>query len=393
MNPRRFRHLARCLSASLLLFACTPSDAARTGDAELATEDGTSPRPLHESFSEWQSAPQLTLSPTQRWCATANAAGCDLRGIDHAIALPDGGIVLAAVPGPMYRHAADARSASELAAKGQGPGEYGLLVTLALHDERVVWVDNTQMRIASIGLDNVPGPVQALQMPQTLTTMDLVRGELVVLDVPGSPTVGDTVLAEFRTVPLTGEPRVLGRVRTPSIFLAGSNMAAQRPFFTPRSLVGVGWNGDVAQSNGGSYELTMFPSSGRAWQLRVDLPSRDVTVQERDSVRDVLLARDKVSRVADLSPSQQEYLERTGRTVPPLTSLRVLRDGTLWVRLAPAPAALSARWDVFAPDGARVGHAQLPLTAQVTDGERAWILVVERDDDDVPSVVRYDVAR
>lgn len=393
MNPGRLRPLVRCLSASLLLVACAPSDASRTSASELATDDGTSPRLRQESFSAWQSAPQLALTPTQRWCDKPNAVGCDLRGIDHAIALPDGGIVLAAVPGPMYRHAADAQSASELAGKGQGPGEYGFLVAMALHDARVVWVDITQMRIASIGLDNVPGPVQALQMPQTLTSMDLVRGELAVLDVPGSPTVGDTVIAEFRTVRLTGEPRVLGRVRTPSIFLPGSNMASQRPFFTPRPLVGVGWNGDVAHSNGGSYELTMFPSSGRAWQLRVDLPTRDVTVQERDSVRDLLLARDKVSRVADLSPPQQEYLERTGRTVPPLTTLRVLRDGTLWVRLAPDPSALSARWDVFAPDGTRVGQAQLPLTAQITDGERTWVLSVERDADDVASVVRYDVAR
>jgi len=50
-----------------------------------------------------------------------------------------------------------------------------------------------------------------------------------------------------------------------------------------------------------------------------------------------------------------------------------------------------ARWDVFSAEGARLGQVRLPASARVKDGERGWVLVVQLNDDDVPTVVKYTV--
>jgi hypothetical protein len=85
----------------------------------------------------------------------------------------------------------------------------------------------------------------------------------------------------------------------------------------------------------------------------------------------------------------------TYRTVPaafpPLTTIRVLRGGTLWIRPTVAAGARRARWDVFSRRGQRLGRVDLPIAAGVRDGARDWVLVVEPGDDDVPSVVRHRV--
>ncbi|MBC8088217.1 MAG: hypothetical protein H7Z40_13195 [Phycisphaerae bacterium] len=78
-------------------------------------------------------------------------------------------------------------------------------------------------------------------------------------------------------------------------------------------------------------------------------------------------------------------------TFPPLKTIRVLRDGTVWIRPVSMPGETVARWDVFGASGRRIGQARLPISARVRDGTKDWVLVVELNDDDVPKVVRYSV--
>jgi len=76
-----------------------------------------------------------------------------------------------------------------------------------------------------------------------------------------------------------------------------------------------------------------------------------------------------------------------------MQEIRVLRDGTVWIKPTPVAGDQTARWDMFSRDGKRIGYARLPLSARVRDGARNWILVVEAGPDDVPIVVRYSVAK
>jgi hypothetical protein len=348
-------------------------------------------RVVRESAAEWRSARIVSLTAGQRWCTAIDAQGCDLKSIDNAILLPDDGIITSDRRGPLHRFDANGRFTSALSRKGQGPGEYDFLVSLQLVGDRLVWFDNAQMRITSLGLDGKAGPVTRTMPPQTMATVNLVGETLVVLDIPASARKGDTVDATYRTVPATGAPRVLARVRTPSVFDPGSDMRLMPGPFKPRVVSDVGVAGDVAHSNGDPYVIDVSPSRGAPWRLQVDLPRRPVTAADRDSAAAAVVRAFRVANVNSLPPEVRAEVQSTPSTYPSISAIRVLRDGTVWIRPTVAAGERTARWDVFTRDGQRVGRVSLPVGARVRDGARDWILVVEPGEDDVPSVVRYRV--
>ncbi|MFA6166701.1 MAG: hypothetical protein WC700_08800 [Gemmatimonadaceae bacterium] len=317
-----------------------------------------------------------------------------MRNIANAMLLPDSGVIIADVPGPMRRFSKAGQFLGELGRRGQGPGEYGLLVEPQLLSNGTVWwFDNTQMRLASVLPDGKAGPVRRVMLPPTAVSLHVVGVELVILDVPAAPTLGDTVVGVYRTVPANGAPRVLGQVRTPSVFEPGTTMRRPSAPFAARVVANVGTAGDVAHSNGARYQVDVMPAKGVPWRLDIDLPRRAVSSAERDSVLAVALKRSRVTSVAALPEWQRSQLENGSSTVPPLQSMRILRDGSLWIRPTTAPSDKSARWDVFARDGRRIGKVDLPLSASVKDGTREWVLVAELGADDVPMLVRYAVGR
>lgn len=349
------------------------------------------PRSVRETATQWRAARALTLTEERAWCADADAEGCDFKR-PAVRALPDGGILAADAQGPIHRFGANGRFIAALGRKGQGPGEYGFVIEASLASNGLVtWFDNTQMRIATVKLDGTPGPVTRLMPPYTMALMFLVDTSLVVLDVPAAPTVGEMVTATYRTVPATGAPRVLARVRTPSTFTVGSDLRPMGGPFDIRVIGDVGPSGDVAHSNGARYDIEVFPAVGAPWRLTVDAPPRPVTASERDSALAAIIKRLRVTMANELPPPVRAAYANTPPSHPPLSMIKVLRDGTVWVRPTPSAGASTARWDVFARDGTRLGAANLSLSSRVWDGGRDWVLVSELGEDDVPRVVRYRV--
>lgn len=73
--------------------------------------------------------------------------------------------------------------------------------------------------------------------------------------------------------------------------------------------------------------------------------------------------------------------------LPPIRHVLAGRDGTIWLErwtLDPAP-----RWDVLDDRGDSLMTVTLPVGADLRVADRQHIWVIERDADDVPSVVRY----
>ena len=353
-------------------------------------------RVVRESAGEWRAASPVKLTIDRRWCVDVNTDGCDFQGINAAIAVRDGSVVIADFAGPIRRFAANGRVVATLGRKGRGPGEYGFVIGFnQAANGLFAWFDNTQMRVATIALNGAAGPVTPLMPPHTMNGMWLLGVELVVLDVPPSATVGDTVVASYRTVPASGASRLLARVRTPSVFEPNSDRQRMAGPFAPRVVSDVGPAGDVAHSNGGRYAVEVFPTRAAPWTLNVDMPLRAITSAEHDSARAFVLKQFRVGNVVSLPPLVRDMMSVAANrsTFAPLTTMRVLRDGTLWIRPVAAAGASIARWDVFTRDGRRVGAATLPLSACVLDGARDWVLVTELGNDDVPMVVRYQVAK
>ncbi|OGU02490.1 MAG: hypothetical protein A2W29_14100 [Gemmatimonadetes bacterium RBG_16_66_8] len=80
---------------------------------------------------------------------------------------------------------------------------------------------------------------------------------------------------------------------------------------------------------------------------------------------------------------------RLPRIHPPVASLIVGRDGTVWME-RPGDAG---RRVYFVVDslGEPVGTIDLPRNATVSAAERGRIWVLERDENDVQSIVRYGI--
>jgi hypothetical protein len=351
-------------------------------------------RLVHETTAQWRAAPTLKLTKERQWCASPDAAGCDFKRPASVRALPDGGILASDAQGPIRRFAANGSLVGELGRSGKGPGEYGFVIEASLASNGLVtWFDNTQMRIATVKLDGTAGPVTRVMPPYTTAGMYLVDTQLVVLDVPAAPKLGDIVDATYRTVPASGEPKVLARVRTKSTFTPNSDMRMMGGPFDVRVLGDVGPSGDVAHSNGDDYRIEVTPRTGAPWRLTVDAPRRAVTTAERDSALAAMLNRFRVASLADVPTPVREAYNRIVPDHPPLSRIKVVRDGTVWIRPVAEPQSLVARWDVFSRDGTRIGAVKLPLGSRVWDGARDWVLVDELNDDDVPTFVRYRITR
>jgi hypothetical protein len=74
---------------------------------------------------------------------------------------------------------------------------------------------------------------------------------------------------------------------------------------------------------------------------------------------------------------------------PPLTHLVIGRDGTTWVEMR--ETAAGRPYLVLDPKGNAIGMATLPANATIQAANRTTIWAVQRDKDDVESVVRFKV--
>jgi hypothetical protein len=72
---------------------------------------------------------------------------------------------------------------------------------------------------------------------------------------------------------------------------------------------------------------------------------------------------------------------------PPVAGLVGGRDGTLWIRMRDTETGRPYR--VLDPGGEPIGSLTLPLDARIAVADRNNVWVIERDDLDVESLVRY----
>ena len=202
----------------------------------------------------------------------------------------------------------------------------------------------------------------------------------------------DPVLRRVTRIVLSsGQPGAVQRMNLPMALagfylLSGGEMVA----FEVPAVAGFG---DLVHALGTRYEISGFPSSGSPWRLTIDIPPRPVLPSERDSAIADEVRSSNVRNVAERSAQSQERIRRARTTFPQIETLRVVRDGAIWIRPTPARGATLARWDVFSRSGARIGYAALPLRATIKDGTAGWVIAVELQEDDVPTLVRYDIRR
>ena len=112
-----------------------------------------------------------------------------------------------------------------------------------------------------------------------------------------------------------------------------------------------------------------------------------------DTVFALRLAFDPEPIPSAVKDSVKRRLRHRNLTIPPIyppiAGLLVGRDHTIWVEMR---AESGRPYVVLSPDGNLLGSLTLPRTSHVAVAQRNRIWVVERDADDVESIVRYGVA-
>src|SRR5690606_38703450 len=107
------------------------------------------------------------------------------------------------------------------------------------------------------------------------------------------------------------------------------------------------------------------------------------------SVRDSTM-KARESELRGRSPELADAFRDRARppaTYPPVTSLVVGSDGTIWME---RPDAGGMRvYFAIAQDGEPLGTVELPRSSRLAAADRSRVWVLERDENDVESVVRY----
>ena len=336
----------------------------------------------------------------------------------HAIAVAgDGTIAVIQSQDRLVRFfRSNGEPAGSFGAKGEGPGEFASLVrlgwlgdTLSVLDQRLhritlISPSLTLVRTTMVPRSAKPAPADSTRIPSfpIIVPMSLYSdgtlhaglftstNQVLPPAFKGSVAYGrinlDGVVQKIIAVPPNTEDE--GSIR------AGGSVASQ-PFSSgpshaisndgSRSAIAVptGETGDSA-----SITVTAFNQDGdtiysREYRVEgVPLPKAvaDSTIEAR------------ASEVQKMSPELAAAVRRDARVpkfYPTIAGLLVGRDGSVWIQLPDREAERAHL--VIAADGNPLGLIFLPHRSRLGAAQRDRIWLLERDENDVQSIVRYRV--
>jgi hypothetical protein len=135
-------------------------------------------------------------------------------------------------------------------------------------------------------------------------------------------------------------------------------------------------SGGIVFTNGDSAAVARYDAKGQPDLLvRIDRPAVDVTPADIDIElrRQLTLFSNDVWRAR-----ARPHLERAAHaatTHPAITALRVLDDGSIWLRTSSRVGSDSIRWNVLESDGALAGSVTTRLGSTVVGGRRSRVLI------------------
>jgi hypothetical protein len=322
-----------------------------------------------------------------------------------------------------------------LGRKGRGPGEYEQVSGLAVHgDGRVALWDGTTARMniyAPTGefLAGWPFPggagffsSRAVFIDTAGFTYARARIGNPPSDAGGRPRAGFSVAAlgllkwaPDGTLVDSLEPPVPPTESARLMASSKNMMMVNNVPFTPTNTWTWSPLGYAVSASTGLYAITLHRSAGGPLRVEREIAPIAVQSEERANQEEVVTA--SLRRV---DPSWRWTGPSIPDTKPFLQSIRVARDGRLWVMVsqrgeripdaempppppagpldpASAPPRPQTRWrepaayDVFQPDGEFLGRVVLPArtTLFTMEGDRAW--GVTRDSLDVQQITRFRV--
>jgi len=208
--------------------------------------------------------------------------------------------------------------------------------------------------------------------------------------------VDDLILGFYRT---TAPVSLLDRDGTPIVSLGmfpsserlGNEYGSSPHPFGKTTVLAAGAE-ELYVGTADEFEIRVFDLTGTPIRLIRGPPQdRRITDDCLNAYRDARLAR------AD--PNRRPAIEREIRDMPmpdefpAYGTIRLDRQGFLWVQQWRRPGATDARWWVFDPTGRMLGTVMFPANLDITEIGGDYVLGVVRDDLGVERVRLYDLVK
>lgn len=335
--------------------------------------------------------PVLSLEDAGRLCA-AGEDRCLTTGDQLAAVREDGAVVFLG-PGErfpqLYLVPAGSTSPQAIGRAGSGPGEYRLVISVAFApDGGIRAFDGAQRRLLQFSPEGALQRTDAAPMPDAPVDAGFVGGELRWLgtDVPSAR--GDSMPARVY-LSEGGAARVRPlhdlAFRHPSVPL-GEFRPMPQPF-EPLAQFAFGPDGTLFRTDGARFVIERYgPTGALDATFGFDRDARPLAASEVADARERLLARlpSVTMRAGAAAAFRDEWTHH-----PAITRLRVLGDGSLWVRESPHAAGDSVSWVIFeSPDRPR-GRLVLGADDRVLGTHQGRLLVALAGDVEVTGQLRW----
>lgn len=371
----RSRHPAARLAIALLaLPACAPSDVPAAGPQATRVLDAAAHAAL----------PALALADAQPVCPAAPES-CHAGALGIVAVREDGAVAFGAEGRTPQVMLVEDGTPRPIGRAGGGPGEYRAALGLAFTaDGGLEVLDWFQRRLVRFARDGAPAGESRVALPAGLITPAYAGDSLRAVATDLEAARGDSApvivvaIADDDTPVLQRLPRheralAIDALRAPPGPFAAIPRWVLAPdgraLFTP----GDPWRLDVYARDGTHLVHAGFDAAARA-------VSDDEYARERDRrLGTIGNARMREAAAAQMGPKPSHHA--------PITDLRALHDGRLWVREVPRAAEDSVPWVVLAADGTAEGRLVLAtedlpvaarggLTLLSTDTGLRWVRVV-----------------
>lgn len=150
---------------------------------------------------------------------------------------------------------------------------------------------------------------------------------------------------------------------------------------------------EIYLGDGTRFEVRRHDGAGRLTRIQ-RAPAEDLAITP------AMLEAYRAGRLASASEARRPQLRREldemplPEGLPAFTQLLLDADGNLWAKRFRAPRdSTAARWGVFAPDGAFLGHVMMPPRFELHEVGTSYVLGVAPDDADVQRVRLHPLRR
>lgn len=305
--------------------------------------------------------------------------------------------------------AADGTPLGTFGRKGSGPGEFERNTRVGWYGDTLWTYDPGLQRLTLIGPDR--GFIRTVALPTAATIADpagggeihspfvfpqglTADGNLVVQLLPAA---APTALNRYflGAMPLGGgAPRLLAVVPTGRTSVQEGGATATVPLANrtvgdvSRDGSRIGWARAGDDAEDASVAVNVVAASGDTVFVR-SYPIEVIPLPP--SVRDSTVEA-VVSRYRTIIPEIVDEVTEAARDIaifPPLQEMVIGRDGTVWIALANREGRRPHL--VLGPDGTPLGEIALSDRSRIAEAERGRIWVIEKDELDVESLVRYAV--